>query len=582
MLNITTACPLDCYDACEINYENNKITALKRGHTKGFLCPHMNHYETHKTIKTPSYKGKEISLNEALKLLSEILKKSIPNEVLHYRSNGNFALMQEVCDHFFTSFGATLTDGSLCDGAAEAGIIAGRGSNKNMPLSQIEKSEVVIFWGRNPHTTSSHILPLIKNKKIIVIDPIKTKIAKMADLHIQIKPRGDLYLAMLLSRFLYIYDDYDSEFLDKFGSEFEEYHELTQSLRIVLVLKEIGVELSELEEILEIVKNKKVAIVCGVGIQKYANGADIMRAIDAFGIMLGLFAKEGCGIAYLGASKEHIISPFNAKAKKISKVDTEFSNFKTVFIQGANPLSQMPNTKKVKESIDKVENIIYFGLFENETSQVADLIIPAKSFLYKNDIRTSYSHNNMMIMNKILDTDDGISEYDLSNYLCQEFNINIESENFYLQYFKSFAIKKENGEMVVKNREEIPYKNGFDTKNGEFEFLEEFEMDSFDNEMLNLITSKSPVSLNSQFHRDKYVYLNPSLGYRDDEMVKIFSQTGSVNLRVKLSDDIRGDCVLIHSGTKGVNSLTTSKHSYDGKNAIYQELMVKIDKIKEK
>jgi hypothetical protein len=38
--------------------------------------------------------------------------------------------------------------------------------------------------------------------------------------------------------------------------------------------------------------------------------------------------------------------------------------------------------------------------------------------------------------------------------------------------------------------------------------------------------------------------------------------------------------VLIYSGTKGVNNLTSSKHSYDGKSAIYQENKVKI-KIKE-
>ncbi len=73
--------------------------------------------------------------------------------------------MQEVTDHFFASYRATLTDGTLCDGAGEAGIIKGRGSNKNMPLPEIEKSEVVILWGRNPHTTSSHLLPLLKNKK---------------------------------------------------------------------------------------------------------------------------------------------------------------------------------------------------------------------------------------------------------------------------------------------------------------------------------------------------------------------------------------------------------------------------------
>ncbi len=196
-----TACPLDCYDACEVLYEDGKLKGVKAGHTQGFLCPHLNHYDSYQTITTPKYKGKEITMQEALLKLKEMISSCEKNEILHYRGHGNFALMQEVTDHFFASYGAILTDGSLCDGAGEAGIIEGRGSNKNMSIEEISKAEVVIFWGRNPHTSSSHLLPLIKDKKIIVIDPVKTKIAKMADLHIQLKPPKAFLLAMMLSRF---------------------------------------------------------------------------------------------------------------------------------------------------------------------------------------------------------------------------------------------------------------------------------------------------------------------------------------------------------------------------------------------
>ena len=566
-MNNLTACPLDCYDACGITYSNKKLKAIKTGHTQGFLCPHLNHYDDFKTITTPKYKGKEITLNEALEKLKDILLSTNKSEILHYRGSGNFALMQEITDHFFASYGATLTDGSLCDGAGEAGIIEGRGSNKNMPLSEIAKSEVVIFWGRNPHTTSSHLLPLIKDKTIIVIDPIKTKIAKMADIHIQIKPHGDLKFALLLSRFLHIEQGCDEEFLNDKASEFEEFYELTQTLRIKATLDELDVTLGDFGKILTEVKGKKVAIVCGVGVQKYRDGADIMRAIDAFGVALGLFGREGCGVAYLGSSRDKIISPFNKNAKKVSKVDTKFENFKTVFIQGANPLSQMPDSLRVKESIKKVQNIIYFGLYENESSEVANLIIPAKSFLYKNDLRTSYSHNEMMFMNKQVDSEIGVSEYDLSAFLCKEFNIELKDENFYIEYFKSFK---------ERDIDEIAYIDGFDTDDNEFLFLDEFETEFNMKDKLFLITPKSLTSLNSQFRREKYVYIHSSLEFFEDEEVSIISESGSVKLRVKHNDDLRKDCVLIYSGTKGVNNLTSSKHSYEGKNAIYQENKVEV------
>ncbi len=571
-----TACPLDCYDACEIIFDNGVLKGLKDGHTNGFLCPHLNHYTKHATIQVPRYKGNEITIEEALLKLKEMIDSSKNEDTLYYRGSANFALMQEVTEHFFSLYGATLTDGSLCDGAGEEGIIQGRGSNKNMPLHEVAKSEVVIFWGRNPHTSSSHLLPLIKDKTIIVIDPIKTKIAKVADLYIQLKPHTDLFLAMLLSRFLHIENGCDEEFLDKYASEYEEYYELTQNLRIKATLEQIGVTLGQVGDLLRLVRGKKVAIVCGVGIQKYSDGADVMRAIDAFAAMLGLFAKEGCGVSYLGSSRDGIVSPFNKNGKKVSKVNTDFSLFKTVFIQGANPLSQMPDSLRVRDSISKVENIVYFGLYENETSEIADLVIPAKSFLYKDDVRTSYSHNRISFMPKVANIDIGISEYELSAYLCKEYSLPIQSEEFYINHFKSFAIKRVDGLMYVDKREEIPYINGFDTKDKEFIFLDELNSKVDEDTGMHLITCKSQGSLNSQFNREESVYLHSSLGFEDGEVITISSINGSVELKVKHNDDLRVDCVLIYSGTKGVNNLTSSKHALSTKSAIFQENKVEI------
>jgi anaerobic selenocysteine-containing dehydrogenase len=574
-----TACPLDCYDACEIIYKD-EILPKKEGHTKGFLCPHMNHFEKQKFITTPRYKGEEVALDEALEILKHMLKSTPNQKTLHYRGSGNFGLLQEVVDYFFASYGGVLTDGSLCDGAGEAGIIEGRGSNKNMPLSEIQKSEVVIIWGRNPHTTSSHLLPLLKDKTIIVIDPVKTDIAKMADLHVNIKPHGDMFLALLLTRFLHIEGSCDEECLEKFGSEFEDFYELTQTVRIKAILEMIGVELGRIGDILHLIQNKKVAIVVGVGVQKYRDGADVLRAIDAFAFSLGLFGKEGCGVAYLGNSKEGLESPFEVKkAERVSKVDTKFEDFETVFIQGANPLSQMPNSKRVIESFKKVQNKIYFGLYENETSAEADLVIPAKPFLAKNDIRASYSHNALLEMPKVKEVDFGISEYDLAKFLCDEFDIELKDEEEYIKHYKKFAVLNMDGVKEVESREPIPYKDGFDTDDGEFCFLEEYDFEMDMVEDFFLITPKSKKSLNSQFVREKYAYLHPSLGVNDGDKVEIISEVGSVVLEVKTDENLRGDCVLIYSGTPGVNNLTPSYHSYEGKSAVYQDLKVKVKKL---
>ena len=217
-------------------------------------------------------------------------------------------------------------------------------------------------------------------------------------------------------------------------------------------------------------------------------------------------------------------------------------------------------------------------MYENETSAIADLVIPAKTFLEKDDIRTSYSHNGMMLMHQQQKSDIGISEYDLAVFLAKEYDVALESEAEYLEGFKNYAVAKIDGSFEVEKREAVPYQKGFDTDDDQFVFLEEFEVpQKVKEDEFYLITVKSPKSLNSQFYREEHVYLHSALGYEESELVKLISNTGEVELPVKLNDDLREDCVLIYSGTKGVNNLTTSKHCYEGKSAIFQENFVRIE-----
>jgi anaerobic selenocysteine-containing dehydrogenase len=566
-----TACPLDCYDACSIVYDNNRLKGdAKHPLTQGFLCPHLNHYEQHERIVQPRYQGKTISMDDALEILTQKLRSVPAHRTLHLRGHGNFALMQGVSDHFFASHGARLTRGSLCDGAGEAGILQGRGSNKLFDLQALEQSEVVIVWGRNIHVSNSHYLPLLRNKKLIVIDPVRTKLADQADLFIQIKPHGDLYLALLLSRFAIIEGLEDKAFLEQFASDYHDFYELTQQVRIKASLEKIDVTLGEIGKVLELVRDQKTMILVGLGIQKYRNGADVMRAIDAFGVIMGYFGKEGCGVNFLGHSSEGIVSPFKSDAKRVTLGDADFIDFDLVFVQGMNPLSQFPDTNRVEQQLSHHQTLVYFGLYENESSARADLVIPAKSFLEKEDVRVSYGSNDLLLMPKQIESTVGISEYDLTVHLCNAFNIEIKSEEAYISHFKSY-------QMQVKSRLGSPYRKGFDTDDGAFVFLDEFDGDVDLENDLFLITCKSPRSLNSQFKRESQVYVHPSLGYLEGQRLRIVSQNGSVELEAKFNERLRSDCVLIYSGTPGVNRLSSSKLSYEGANAAYQENKIKVE-----
>lgn len=568
---------MDCYDACRIvtneagHFRGDKEHPI----TQGFLCPHLNHYDETVRLLKPTMKGQEITMSEALEILTEALKSD--PDTLYYRGSGNVGLMQRSVEHFFAAMDATGTKGSLCDGAGEAGILLGRGSNHILSPQMLSESDVIVFWGRNPSVTHPHLLPLLRGKKIIVIDPIKTKIAEQADLHLQISPHCDVHLALLLSRFAMIEGLHDVEYLETFGSGFNDFYELTQTVRIKATLDMMDLSLGQIGSMLEMIQGKKTAILVGVGVQKYRNGADVLRAIDGFGAILGLFGKAGCGVSYLGDSTQGLDLPFRTISKRVAKPTVNFSKYGCVFVQGGNPLSQMPNSGKVVSEFARAGFRVYFGLHDNETSRAADLVIPAKSFAEKNDIRSSYGDYTLQPMRQVRESDIGIGEFDLAAHLCEHFGIMIPSEEEALRLLES-QIETIEGVGYRCNRPNIPYEEGFETDSGEFEFIDEIDLNRDTSGDFFLITAKYPRSLNSQFKRSSGVYVHPACGFSEGVSVLISSPSGSVEMEVKFDERLRSDCLLIYSGTPGVNLLTPSLLSFDGMSAVYQEHKVKVEK----
>ncbi|NPA28537.1 MAG: molybdopterin-dependent oxidoreductase, partial [Epsilonproteobacteria bacterium] len=266
---IHTACPLDCFDACSVVVDKNNPTKLigsnLNPYTNNTLCPHLyKHYFEAKRITKPMVNGVEVSLEEALDEVANAIKDK---PWLLWRGSGNFGLIQQVTNLLVKEANGATTKGSLCDGAGEAGIIDGRGVNKLLPISQIKKSEVVVVWGRNIPVTNPHLMEYIKDKELIVIDPRETKLAKMAKLHLQVKPRSDFYLATILARFIIMEDGEDKEWLEEFGSEYEDYYDFTRGFRIKAILEHIGLSLDDIGDFLLMLQNKKVVFLVGAGVQ---------------------------------------------------------------------------------------------------------------------------------------------------------------------------------------------------------------------------------------------------------------------------------------------------------------------------
>lgn len=125
--NNKIACPLDCYDACQAQIVNDNIKGSKEHFlTNGKLCVNFANLLKEEFLNTAKYEGKDILLDEALNILVSKLKETNPIDTLYYKGSGNLGVMQGSPKTFFSQYGATLTKGSLCDGAGGAGLELGR------------------------------------------------------------------------------------------------------------------------------------------------------------------------------------------------------------------------------------------------------------------------------------------------------------------------------------------------------------------------------------------------------------------------------------------------------------------------
>jgi len=594
---IQTACPLDCFDACsvvcDLEYPKKLVGGVAAPSTNGVLCAHLyKHIHEAKRIENATIDGKEVTLEEALDAVAVAIKET---PWLLWRGSGNLGVLQKVTNLLVQNTHGVLTHGTLCDGAGDAGIVEGRGVNRLLPLEQIKKSEVVVIWGRNVTVTNSHIMPYIEGKEIVVIDPRETAIAKKAKLHLAIRPRGDFYLAIILSRFLMMEDAHNKKWLKKYAGEYEEFYDFTRTFRIKAILEHIELSLNDIGDLLLLLENKRVVFLVGAGAQRHEIGDATLRAIDAVAALLGLFGKEGCGVSYLSNSQLNLNNPFDIKAKSEPMATTPFSKYKSVLVQGGNPAESMPCSQRVQHELKGVENLIYFGLYENETSKLAKIVIPAKNFLEKDDIRLSYGHQYMQRMNKVYESSIGISEYDFTQEILKRLKkAPIQELNYYIEFVLSQA-KREEDKLIAPSFKELPYSDGFGINGDEeFEFIDDF-YDDFENiKALRsfrrkvkkdireywLLTPKTNKTLNTQFARpSEAVYVPEGIGLGDAEEILVKSIWGELKLEARVDKSLREDCIVIYTGTKGVNNLTPPITSSEGDMACYGDVKVELLKI---
>lgn len=635
MKKISHGCTLDCADCCKFNVyvKNDDIIKIEgdkeHPYTKGFICKkglaHLKRLNHSKRIYKPlikiNDKWKEIEFDEAInimvKKLSYYKSKFGSKSILYYEQYGNGTVLKSIGEKFFNFYGGvSLSKGGPCWSAGIAAQKLDFGDSRSHSLEDMLNSKNIFVWGKNPANTTIHTMQMIKmakekGSKIIVIDPIETATAKLADKYIKIKANGDKALALAMGQIIIKNKLYDEKYIKLYVNGFEEYKSYILSLNIKDLSKECGVEISTIEELVKLYCQKYSTILLGFGMQKYKNGGMTIRLIDALGAITGQIGFSGGGVNYANKVYPKILNTDPYDSEKFSSnryyYTNEISEFiekcnlgntyykndifinheddkgdyelnipiKMAIITKSNLLNQLANINNLKRALSKVEFKVCFDIFITDTVKECDLFIPATSQLESEDLLFSSMMNPYLVYNeKILEPQEKLmDEY----YFFMEVAKRLKMSNYPIvtkkEYLEKviYPLKNINSDIsleYLKNNYFTLHKDvawsdkNFVNESGKFEIInceeiKKFEANKYkDISKLRLLTNHGRDSLSSQHFMDDdgiaIAYINEKEAKRfninNNEIIYLKSENGQIKVKINIDKSIGDNIVMMFVG----------------------------------
>ena len=665
---IKTACPLNCYDVCGlvVTIENKKIIKIAgdKEHpiTQGKICGKgkmlLDRLNDSKRLLYPLKKiGNDfvrVSWDEALQEISEKMqevKASFgPTAILHSYDYSSGGLLKGLDQRFFNFFGGfTEVIGSLCWGAGVQAQQYDMGNALSHDVSDIKNAKTIVVWGRNVTDTNQHLLPFLqeakqKGTKLIVINPVKNGIAKLADTHIAIRPGMDGILALLVSKIIIEKSWVDRDFISAHSIGFEQFKQEVEQLNISEISKEIGVDPSLIDQLaIAFSQRKPVMTFLGLGMQRYANGGNTIRAIDALAAISGNIGISGGGVNYANLS---VGRSFNWAELTRSDVRKQYRTFarstqadeilnavdppiKMAFITRSNAVNQLPNYQQTIKALEQIPTKVVIEMFMTETAKMADYILPSAAVFEEEDIHYGSMFHGVIRYGPQIVEPKGEAWSDLKIWTELSKKLGLTGFDKSVDEFLELALKDLNQHgldlAAIKNVKQfvLPIQTiswsdkKFTTPSGKFEFFSEqakreglsptaglvypHESWQYQPELkrkypYNLLSIHPTKSLHSQHHfflRKKgdlpSVIISERVAMlheiKTGDRIKLYNDRGEIVGKAKIQIGNQQDTILLEEGWStdsgaNANLLTANKLSDMGNGSVQYDCAVMIAKVK--
>ncbi len=449
-----SACPHDCPSTCALDVEllDERTIGRIRGsadndYTAGVVCAKVARYaerEHHADrlmhpLQRVGGKGskdfRRIAWDDALDIVAEQLQKAEgrhgAESVWPYYYAGTMGLVQRDginrLRHVkkYSGFHST-----ICVNPAWTGFAAGTGKIAGSDPREMAKSDLVVIWGTNPVNTQVNVMTHAararkeRGARIAAVDVYMNGTMKQADLPVLVKPGTDGALACAVMHCLFRDGKADWAYLDKYTDAPRELEAHLKTRDPHWASGITGTPVETIEEFARLIGDtKRTYFRLGYGFARSRNGAANMHAALSIAAVTGAWQYEGGGAfhnnnAIFGFDKSLIegMDAFDPAVRVLdqSRIGAILTGDRdalrggppvdALFIQNTNPMSVAPDQAVVKRGFARADLFVcVHEQFMTETAEVADIVLPATTFLEHDDIYRGGGHQYILLGPKLVE-----------------------------------------------------------------------------------------------------------------------------------------------------------------------------------
>ena len=660
---LRTVCPRNCYCTCGmlVTLDGDRITRIEgdpeNPATGGHIClkgiSYARRVSSEQRLLHPLRRRKKgsgferVSWDEALSEIAERLdglRRDLgPASVLYYEGSGSHGALGRLSMAFWRQFGGcSLTCGDLC---WPAGLEATRltyGANLHNHPRLTRESRFILVWGHNPAETNIHQMRLIQEAQergatLAVIDPRATDSSDAADVHLRPRPGTDAALALGIARVIVDAGLEDRAFLSEHAHGLEAYLERLRDYPLDRVSHITGVPGRDIEEVaLAYARGRPALLIAGFGLQRHHHAGQTMRAVALLPALTGNVGVAGGGWQYANLASHRLKEPPLPPepppvrpAIPVSRLwpgleDATDPRIRAIWIERANPASQNPRSRKIKDALRRLDLVVVVDQFMTDTAEAAHYVLPAKTMFEEEDLVTAYWHPYLQLRAKIFDPPGKVkTETEIWRLMCARFGFDTryfpetprdllrrllpDSHSNGLEALARGPLDMSDGEVAFANRR-------FPTASGKVEFRSEdaaalwgvdpvpgyiplgegHESPAARHFPLQLLTCKTRDRIHSQFgnldwirdvERPHVLDMHPldarARGLGDGDVALVFNDRGQIHVPVRLDDGIRRGVVQLpegrcHDADPDVNRLTDAGVTDMNHGATFYECLVEV------